>query len=267
MAGRDNVLYHARLTANATAGDKVNLSKLIGIENVRKGFGTPVLKSVRAHYAIASTDTNTIEGVEISIQNSNWIDAAGLVACNFNDVNAMDRNNLAFMRGRDKALIENSGWIITATMPAWTYNASTAPYFDIFVLLEIEYSALEGINTEGATGSPVMKIASNSSVTGSALSQIMLGSYDNLLQNVNYVLSEVSMTKGITGTAQFLIVQGFARQSGLMRIVPIKAKGSAIQIEGSVYLQKQTYNLALLSNVALSSTATQVNLEMIASSN
>ena len=112
-----------------------------------------------------------------------------------------------------------------------------------------------------------MKQAINASVTGSANAQIQIGTFDNLLQGVTYILSEVSEPRGVTGTAQFLVVEGFSAQAGLTRVIPIKADGLAEQIEGSVYLTKQTYNLAIISNVALSGTAVTINMEMIASTN
>ena len=268
MAGRDNVIFHARATANVAAGAQIPLSLMYGIENVRQGYGKAKLKSVRSVFAHATTDTNTIVPIPVEIKNSNWVDAAGVIAQDFAKDTALSKNTLAYMRGRDKELIPNSGWMITATVPAaWTYNASTAPYLDIYVILEIEYDAVQGIDTENTLGSPVMKQAINNSVTGSANAPMSLGSYDNLLQGIQYVLSEVSITAGNTGTAQFLIIEGFAAQSGLIRIIPIKADGQAIQIEGSVYLKKQTYNLGFISNVALSSTATKINMEMIASAN
>ena len=267
VAGRDNVLYHARLTANVTAGTVVPLALLKGIENVRQGYGSAKLKNVRAFYATAGTDTNNLQAIPISIKNSNWVDSAGLSAQKFAGDTALSKNNLAFMRGRDKELLPNTTWTIYATMPAWTYNASTAPYLDIYVLIEIEYSAVQGINAENTAGSPVMKQAINASVTGSANTPVNIGTFDNLLQGITYVLSEVSEPIGNVGTATFLIVEGFSAQAGLMRIVPMKSDGMADQIEGSVYLKKQTYNLAVISNVALSGTAVTVNMEMIASAN
>ncbi len=267
MAGRDNVLFHARMTANVAAGTVVPIPLMAGIENVRQGYGNAKLKNVCAWFAKAATDTNAIKAVPISIKNSNWVDSAGLVAGDFNDVTSLTKGNLCFMRGRDKELRPNTAWMIEAVMPAWTYNASTAPYFDIYVRVEIEYDSVPGIDTEFKAGSPVMKQAINASVTGSANTIVDIGSYDNLLQGVGYVMSETSITSGITGTANFLVIQGFSNQRGLVRIFPIKDCGMAQQIEGSVVLTKQTYNVGLISNVALSGTAVQVNMEMIASSN
>lgn len=269
MAGRDNVLYHARLTSSANAGQVVPLSLLAGIENVRQGYGTAKLKSIRGMYAIASTDTNTItSGIPIEIKNSNWVDSAGLIAGNAAEPTNLSNHTLGYMRGRDKGLIPNTAWIINATLPwSWTYDQTTAPYLDIYVLIEIEYSAVQGIDTENTLGSPIMKQAINQTVTGNANVLFNIGSFDNLLQGVNYVLSEVSITSGNVGTAQFVIVDGFANQKGLVRIIPMKGTETAVQIAGSVYLTKQTYNLGMISNVALSNTPVQLNLELIASAN
>ena len=267
MAGRDNVLWHYRATANVAAGTVIPLSVQKGIENVRQGYGNARLKNISGWFAKASTDTNAIKAIPIEIKNSNWIDSAGLIAADFQDVTALTKGNLAFMRGRDKELRPNSSWTVQATVPAWTYNASTAPYLDIYVLFEIEYDTVPGIDTENKAGSPVMKQAINASVTGSANVQIDIGSYDNLLQGIGYVMSEVSITTGNTGTAQFLVMEGFSNQRGLIRVFPMKDSGAARQIEGSVILTKQTYNLGLISNVALSGASVQVNMEMIASAN
>ena len=267
MAGRDDVLFHARATANVSAGTVIPLALQSGIENVRQGYGSAKLKNVCAWFAKKSTDTNAIKNIPISIKNSNWVDEAGLVAGNIADETALAKGNLCFMRGRDKELRPNSSWIIEATCPAWTYNASTAPYLDIYVRVEIEYDSVPGIDTENKAGSPVMKKAINASVTGSANTIIDIGSYDNLLQGVGYVMSEVSITTGNSAPAQFLVVQGFSNQRGLIRIFPIKGDGLAQQIEGSVILTKQTYNLGLISNEALSGAAVQINMEMIASAN
>lgn len=268
MAGRDNVLYHARVAQSVTEGQVVPLQLLYGIENVRQGYGTAKLKSIRGMFAVASTDTNsTPSGIPIDIKNSNWVDSAGLIAGDSKDPTNLSKNNLSYMRGRDKQLIPNTAWMISAKMPwAWT-KSETAPYLDIYVLIEIEYSGVEGIDTENTLGSPVMKQAINQSVTGNANAIFNIGSFDNLLQGVSYVLSEVSITKGAVGTAIFMVMEGFSNQKGLTRIIPIRQSDLAIQIAGSVYLTKQTYNLGLISNVALTSQAVQLNLELIASSN
>jgi len=268
MAGRDNVLYHARLTANTSAGTVIPLAVLEGIENVRQGYGEVKLKSVRGLFAHATTDTNTMTGIPVEVKNSNWIDSAGVLAQDFAEDSSLGKNTLGFMRGRDKGVLPNSSWIIQATLPfTWTYNASTAPYLDIYILLELEYSGVDGINTENSTGSPVMKQAINQSVTGPANAKVNIGSFDNLLQGITYVMSEVSQSSGITGTAQFLIIEGFSNQRGLERIIPIKDNGIADQIAGSTYLTKQTYGLSMISNVAYSASSVQVNMEMIASAN
>lgn len=268
MAGRDNVLYHARLKSTTAENSIIPLSLLTGVENVRQGYGSPKLKSVRAFYSKASTDTNVMSaGIPIEIKNSNWVDSAGLVAGSFDEPTCLSSHTLGYMRGRDKALVPNTSWIINATMPnSWTYSETTAPYFDIYVLIEIEYSDVQGIDTENTIGSPVMKHANVLSVTGPANVPFNVGTFDNLLQGIQYVLSEVSITAGNKG-AQFMILEGFANQKGLTRIIPVKGSDTAIQIAGSVYLTKQTYNLSIITNVALDNEPVQFNLELIASAN
>lgn len=259
MAGRDNVLFGATIPANASAGTVIPLSLMYGVENVRQGYGTPRLKNIRAFSNVYGNNT---VGIPIEIKNSNWIDSAGLIAQRFNVDVALNKDSLAFMRGRDKALMPNTSWIINAKLPATA--GGTAGF--VYVLLEIEYSDVAGINPENASGSPVMKQCVNSSVTGSANVPVSVGTFDNLLQGVTYVISEMSAI-GLNNDGAFVVVEGFSSQKGLIRIVPVKSTGLADQIEGSVYLTKQTYNVSVINSSALSSAPVQVFFEMIASQN
>ena len=261
MAGRDNVLFGAPIANGATAGTVIPLSLIYGIENVRQGYGTPRLKSVKCFFSGYLTDSNSItNGIKVEIKNSNWIDSAGAIAQRFNMVTALNKDSLAFMRGRDKVLQPNTSWIINAELPV---TAQAAGY--IWALFEIEYSDVAGIDTEKTSGSPVMKTCKNATVAGSANAPVSIGTFDNLLQGVTYVLSEVS-SNSLNFDGAFLIVEGFSNQKGLMRILPIKATGLAEQIEGSVYLTKQTYSLSVISATAINGPVS-VNLEMIASQN
>lgn len=260
MAGRDNVLFGAAVASGATVGTVVPLSLIKGVENVRQGYGTPVLKSVRAYYG--GMYGSDIYGVPISIKNSNWVDEAGLTAQMFSAATTLNRDSLAFMRGRDKVLQPNTSWIINATLSA---NTTAAGY--IYVLIEIEYSNVAGINTENAAGSPVMKKCTNSSVTAAANVSTDIGSFDNLLQGVTYVMSEVSAVGLNINGGAFVIIEGFSNQKGLTRIIPVKNTGLADQIEGSVYLTKQTYNVSIINYTSLSAASVTVQFEMIASQN
>lgn len=267
MAGRDNVLFGAPVANAAAAGTVVPLSLMYGIENVRQGYGTPVLKHARAFFDGVYSDSAAIDhAISIEIKNSNWIDSAGMSAQKMNASTALNRDSLAFMRGRDKVLAPNTSWTINATLP---YVASAAGY--VYVLLEIEYPEVQGFDTEGLNkGAPVMKHCKNAAVTALANTPVSIGTFDNLLQGTEYILSEASITSvgGTVGlTGGFLIIEGFSNQKGLIRIIPVKAVGLADQIEGSVKLTKQTYNLSLISTVALSATALDVSLEMVASKN
>lgn len=259
MAARDNVLFGASVGSGTAAGTVVPLSLMYGIENVRQGYGAPKLKSVRAYWSNCYNNGNI--SVPISIKNSNWIDEAGLLAQGFAYDTALNRDSLSFMRGRDKALAPNTSWIINAKL-----NTNTTAAGQIYVLIEIEYSDVAGINAETAAGSPVMKTCSNASVNGAANTAVSIGTFDNLLQNVTYVMSEVS-AEGLSTTGAFVIVEGFSNQKGLIRIIPVKPSGLADQLEGSVYLTKQTYGVSVLSYAALSSASVTVRFEMIASAN
>lgn len=264
MAGRDNVLFHASVASGTAAGTAVPLSLLYGIENVRQGYGAARLKNIRAIY-IGGYSANATTGIPIEVKNSNWIDSAGLTAIKVQNDVALARNSLSFMRGRDKALEPNTAWTITATIPVNTTAAG-----DIYVLLEIDYAGVDGKNAENLAGSPVMKKCTSGTITGSANTYLNLGTFDNLLQGTEYVISEASLgaTGGVNEThAYFVIVEGFSNQRGLTRIFPVRNYGVAEQIEGSVVLTKQTYNLGLISSASPSSAVFNVFLEMVASKN
>lgn len=261
MAARDNVLFSAAVASGTAAGTVIPLSLTYGVENVRQGYGTPKLKNIRGFYdGIVSAGY----GIEIDIKNSNWIDGAGLVADLVDNGFAYAEDSLSFMRGRDKVLAPNTSWQINAILPtAATANGT------IYVILEIEYSDVPGVDTEKLAGSPVMKKCTNASVTASADTIIDLGSFDNLLQDVTYVLSEASLIvgSGASAAANILIIEGFSNQRGLVRIIPIRNTGLVDQIDGSVYLTKQTYGLKLLRSVSTSAAAITICMEMIASKN
>lgn len=264
MAARDNVLFHASIASGATVGTVTPLTLLYGVENVRQGYGTPKLKNIRAVYDGGYSGANV--ALKINVKNSNWIDGAGLMATQADNAVVLNRNSYNFMRGRDKTLAPNTSWIITAEVVCGTTSAAA----DVYVLLEIEYSDVPGINTEAAAGSPVYKECKASGVTGAANVPINLGSFDNFLQGVTYVLAEAALTEasGVTATAaNFLIIEGFSQQRGLTRIIPVSNYGLVDEIEGSVYLTKQTYNVSIIRSVASSSASYTVGFELVASTN
>lgn len=261
MAARDNVLFYASVASGATAGTVVPLSLLAGVENVRQGYGSARLMSVRAFWVGSYSSNGT--AIPIEIKNSNWVDSAGLIAQGWTADATLNRDSLGFLRGRGKELAPNTSWIINATLPSNTTGAGV-----IYAVIEIEYSDVPGYSTENAPGSPVFKTCSATGVTGAANTIINLGSFDNLLQNVNYMISEVSVQgANAAGNATFVVLQGFSNQRGLMRIIPAKHTGLADQIDGSVILTKQTYSLGLISSGAQSSASVIVGLELVASTN
>lgn len=261
MAGRDNVIFYGSVAATDTAGTVIPLTFLYGVENVRQGYGAATLKNARAYYDGYVTSLQT--GIPVSIKNSNWIDEAGLVAQNIDNDTALNRDSLAFMRGRDKPLDPNTAWTIYATLPV---NATVAG--TIYVVLEIEYASVPGRQTDVLAGSPVMKKCSATGITGAANTVIPIGSFDNLLQGVTYVIGEISAHGVNSATnAVFVVLEGFSNQRGLIRIIPAKNHGLADPIEGSVDITKQTYNLSVISSAALSSASPIIMMEMIASKN
>jgi hypothetical protein len=154
---------------------------------------------------------------------------------------------------------------VNATIPYLTTAAG-----DVYVLFEIEYSDVPGYDPEKMTGTrcPVYKTCSNASVTGAANAVVPLGVFDNLLQNTEYILTEAAIHAPTSwGAANFLIVEGFSNQRGLVRIIPVKNFGMAEQIDGSVILTKQTYGLSMIRSVATTAAAVSIGLEMMANKN
>lgn len=150
MAGRDNVLFGAAIGSATAAGTVVPLSLMYGIENVRQGYGQPVLKNIRSYFYGCYTTANASNiGIPIKVKNSNWIDEAGLVSQKFSLDTAINRDSYAFMRGRDKPLAPNTAWTINAEIAA---NTTAAGY--VYVLLEIEYPDVQGFDAEDLKGSP-----------------------------------------------------------------------------------------------------------------
>lgn len=260
MAARDNILYHASISSGTAAGTVIPLSFMYGVENVRVGYGTPVLKSVRAVYqGVYSSST---VGIPVEIKNSNWVDPAGLAAVRITSDVAYARNSLSYMYGRNKVLQPNTAFSVNATLPAQSASAG-----DIYVLFEIEYSDVPGSNPENLAGSPVMKTCTNASVTLAANTPGTIGTFDNLLQGVQYVLSEIYSRGQSESSVMFVLVEGFANQKGLTRIIPTRNYGIAEQIEGSVILTKQTYNIGVICSSAFSAQEVSISMEMLASAN
>ena len=262
---RDNVLFHASIPSGAAAGTVIPLSLQYGIENVRAGYGTPVLKNVRAIYS--GCYSVSVNPIAVEIKNSKWIDSAGMYAQKTNEGYSLSRNSLAFMRGRDKELTPNTSWTVNATIGVQTTVAG-----DIYVLFEIEYTDVPAKpKTDDLKGSPVLKKCINPSATVAANVPTSIGVFDNLLQDTQYVLSEMAyFSQGGTADATactFAIVEGFSNQRGLIRIIPIHGYGMAEPIEGSVVLTKQTYSIGLISSAAISATNVEIDMELVASAN
>lgn len=264
MAARDNVLFYGSISSGAAAGTVIPLALLHGVENVRTGYGSAKLQNVRALYTGVYSDTaSNLIGIPIELKNSNWIDSAGLIAQNAMGATLLDRDSLGFMRGRGKELNPNTAWTINAVLP----SASTAAGF-VYVLLEIEYSDVPGFDTDKQPGSPVLKKCENASITAAANVLTTIGSFDNLLSGTEYLLSEVSaLVGGAANAPQFIVLEGFSNQRGLIRIFVAKTTGLADPIEGSVKLTKQTYSVGIISATAISAQAVTVRFEMIASKN
>lgn len=266
--GIDTTIYYYEKTAEAV---NANFDCIYGLPTVRAGRGKATLHSIRAIYEGAGALQPKIP---IEIKNTNWIDWAGVQAIPWNKQNTMNKNTAGYLKGRGKELIENSTFEFR--LPETVGVDSDV--VRIYVIVEIEYSSVTGYDTEFTAGSPVSKILRNTATdaalitTAGAPTIKTMGTYDNLLQGVSYILSEINPIYNDTPGAgadglMFIIIEGFSNQRGLGRAIPVTVDSiSSIQIEGSVVLTKQAYTISILSR-GISTDFKGVQMELIASQN
>lgn len=255
----DTMLYRATITAGST----VILNQIVGPSTVRTGYGNAKLVSVQAF--THSTNTADAPKVQVEYKNNTWVRSNKLWAGKFDDIAAHARNTLNYVYGHGYKLPANSTFIVTAkdiTSSAFTGTVT------VDVLITVDYDAVKAINPDSYEGCPItFECTQSSGVTGNAGDQVRLGSYDVLDPTVSYCINEISSSN--PQGMMYVIIGGLQPQQGLVRVIPCPAVGSKIvpTVLGSVAFTKQSFDIYVLSDVAISNQVIPIYLELLASTN
>ena len=255
----DTMLYRATITYGAT----VTLNQIVGSGTVRQGYGKARMVSVQAFYH--STVSTDVANIKLEFKNNTWVRSAQLMAGEFNAPTSHARNTTNYMYMHGYEVPVNSTFIVTATsLDASAYTGTVT----VDLLITINYDAIASINPDNYEGCPVtFECSQSSSISGSASSLIRLGSYDVLDPGVVYCVNEI-MSTNVQGM-MYVIISGLQPQQGLIRVLPCPALGSKIipSILGSVSFTKQSFDLLIISDVAVSSQIVPIYLELLANKN
>ena len=255
----DTMLYRATITYGAT----VTLNQIVGPSTVRQGYGKARLISVQAFHH--STDADDVGAkIQIEFKNNTWVRSAQMMAGEFNNPVSHARNTKNYMYMHGYEVQPNSTFIVTATsLDAAAYDGTVT----VDVIITIDYDAIASVNPDNYAGCPVTVTCTQpSGVSGAAGSIVRLGSYDVLDPGVVYCLNEIYSTN-VRGM-MYVIIGGLQPQSGLVRILPCPdVVGIIPSILGSVAFTKQSFEVSVLSDVAISSQVIPVKLELLASTN
>lgn len=254
----DSMLYRATITYGAT----VTLNQIVGPSTIRQGYGKAKLVSAQAFYH--STNSADVANIQISFKNNTWVRSTEVVAGDFNNTvsHAKNTKNYVNMHGYD--LTENSTFIVTATsLDANAYSGTVT----VDLLLTIDYSAIKGINPDEYAGCPVTFTCTQAaSFSASANVLTRLGSYDVLDPGVVYCINEVYSTN-VQGM-MYVVIGGLQPQAGLTRVIACPdVVGIIPSANGSVAFTKQSFDVSILSDVAISSQIVPIKLELLASTN
>lgn len=255
----DTMLYRSTITYGGT----VNLNQIVGPSTIRTGYGNPKLVSVQAF--VHSTNAADTPKIQVEYKNNNWVRSNKLWAGLFGDVAAHARNTFNYVYGHGYKLATNSTFIVTAkSLDASAYSGTVT----VDVLITVDYDAVKSINPDNYEGCPVCFTCTQSSgVSGSAGAQVLLGSYDPLDPTVTYCINEIS-SSNVQGM-MYVIIGGLQPQQGLVRVIPCPPVGAKIvpTVLGSVAFTKQSFDIHVLSDIAISSQIIPIELELLASTN
>lgn len=255
----DDMLYRATITQ----GGSVVLNQIKGPSTIRAGYGNPRLVCIRAIWH-STNDTDNPE-IRVEYKNSNWTRSNKLWAGKFGAETAQARNTYNYVNCHNFTLLQNSAFIVSATNVGGTIAGTCT----VDVIVTVDYDGVPAINPDQYAGCPItFSVTQGTGVSGAAGTQIRLGSYDVLDPGITYALNEVSTDNANLGMA-YLVLEGIQTQRGLSRIFPLPFQKTGIvpTILGSVQIVKQSFELSVISDIALSSQVIPLNLEMLASSN
>lgn len=256
----DTMLYRTTIAYNSTA----ILSQIVGPSTVRQGYGKARLVSIQAFWHSTSA-SDTSAKISIDLKNNTWVRSQKLWAGEFNAATSHARNTTNYMYEHGYEVPQNSTFIVQATSLDANAYAGT---ITVDVLLTIDYDAIASINPDNYEGCPVtFECTQTTAISGSAGVQIRLGSYDVLDPGVVYCLNEISCPN-VQGM-MYVIIGGLQPQQGLIRVIPCPAIGAKIvpTILGSVAFTKQSFDVSILTDTAVSSQIIPIYLELLASKN
>lgn len=254
----DDMLYRATITSNGT----VTLNQIKGPSTIRAGYGNPTLVSVRAFWH--STNDADDPQIQIEYKNTNWTRSNRLFAAKFGAETAQARNTYGYVYGHGFGLLQNSSFVVAATAIGTIAGTCT-----VDVIITVDYDAVPSSNPDNYKGCPItFPVTQSAGVSGSAGTQIRLGSYDILDPGITYMLNEVSSTNSNLGMC-YLVLEGIQTQRGLSRLFPLPAGKTGIvnTVLGSVQIVKQSFELSIISDVAITTQVVPLYLEFLASSN
>lgn len=255
----DTMLYRGTITA----GSEVILTQKVGPSTVRAGYGKARLVSVQAFWH--STNAADAPKAQIELKNTNWVRSVKLWAADFNAPAAHARNTQNYINMHGYELPINSAFVVTAKDNTSSAFSGTVT---VDVLVTIDYDAIKAINPDDYAGCPVsFDCTQASGVSGAAGDIVRLGSYDVLDPGVSYCINEIT-SKNVVGM-MYVIIGGLQPQAGLIRVIPVPDVGAKIipTLLGSVAFTKQSFDVSVLSDVAISSQIIPVTLELLASKN
>ncbi len=255
----DTMLYRGTITY----GQTITLNQIIGPSTVRQGYGKARIVSVQAfHHSTNSADAGA--QIQVEFKNNTWVRSAQMMAGEFNNTVSHARNTKNYMYMHGYELQPNSTFIVTATsLDANAYSGTVK----VDVLITIDYDAIASVNPDNYAGCPVtMTCTQAAALSGSADTIVRLGSYDVLDPGVTYCINEIYSTN-VQGM-MYVIVSGLQPQAGLIRVFPCpNVVGIIPTIVGSVAFTKQSFEVSVISDAAISSQIIPIKLELLASAN
>lgn len=253
----DDMLYRGVITT----GGSIVLQQIKGPSTIRAGYGNARMVGIRALWR--STSSADAPEIKIEYKNTNWTRSNKLWAGKFGSETAQARNTYNYVNCHGFGLLQNSSFVVSATTASTIAGTCT-----VDVIITVDYDTVPSINPDNYAGCPVtFSMTQTAGVTGNAGQQVRLGSYDPLDPGITYAINEVSTSEDI-GMA-YLVVEGIQTQRGLARLFPLPVGKTGIvpTVLGSVQIVKQSFDLSVISDAAISNKIIPIDIEMLASSN
>lgn len=243
----DSSLFAATIpAATYTTGDIIPMGCIRGPAIVRDGYGHAKLKRF-----ITITNAASASFV-VRVKNSNWVDSMSNPALGVSETTFGNESG-AVQSGQDAPLTPNSGWEVTAVCIAGGTEANAA---DIACIIDVDYPSVAAVQDPKAVQGFPVTIEDNYTHTitakGALASAPVWATFnvDFLKAGSKYLLTEASFKDSGSSTFGFISLSGAAGQSGLERIIPVRAGSAAglrYSLDYSTPLVKGPMNINILS--------------------